>query len=231
MNSNERINDPKTRIMNVCVKMFLEKGYKKTTMLDIIKEANVSAGTFQNIFKTKDGVLRELVDAMFDKQFDMAKVNFSENVDPVYLYALETSIQLTIVELNENLREIYVEAYTQPNISDYICDKTATELYKMFKHYLPDFQESDFYELEIGTSSVMRGYMNRPCDKYFTLNHKLKRFLYITLSAFRVPQKIQDEIVNKILSMDIVSIANNVMKELFRFLAVEFKFELTLAQI
>lgn len=52
--------------------------------------------------------------------------------------------------------------------------------------------------------------MNRPCDKYFTINHKLKRFLYITLSAFKVPQDLQDEIVNKILSMDIVSIAKKV---------------------
>lgn len=48
--------DPKTRIMASCVQMFVEKGYKKTTMLDIIKKADVSAGTFQNIFKTKDGV-------------------------------------------------------------------------------------------------------------------------------------------------------------------------------
>lgn len=73
--------------------------------------------------------------------------------------------------------------------------------------------------------------MNRPCNKYFTINHKLKRFLYITLSAFKVPQDLQDEIVNKILSMDIVSIAKKVMKELFRFLAVEFKFDLTSTQI
>ena len=29
--------------------MFIEKGYKETTMLDIIREAGVSAGTFQNL--------------------------------------------------------------------------------------------------------------------------------------------------------------------------------------
>lgn len=44
--------------------MFIEKGYKETTMLDIIREAGVSAGTFQNIFRTKDGVLTELVNVM-----------------------------------------------------------------------------------------------------------------------------------------------------------------------
>ena len=74
--------DAKQRIMNACVRMFIEKGYKKTTMLDIINEANVSAGTFQNIFKTKDGVLRELVDVMFEKQFEMARSFITEDIEP-----------------------------------------------------------------------------------------------------------------------------------------------------
>ena len=43
--------DPKKRILTTCVKMFIEKGYKETTMMDIIKGANVSASTFQNIFQ------------------------------------------------------------------------------------------------------------------------------------------------------------------------------------
>lgn len=45
--------EAKNRILSACVKMFIEKGYKETTMLDIIREAGVSAGTFQNIFHTK----------------------------------------------------------------------------------------------------------------------------------------------------------------------------------
>lgn len=45
--------DPKKRILTTCVKMFIEKGYKETTMMDIIKGANVSASTFQNIFILK----------------------------------------------------------------------------------------------------------------------------------------------------------------------------------
>lgn len=32
----------KKRILTVCVKLFLEKGYKKTTLAEIIKKANVS---------------------------------------------------------------------------------------------------------------------------------------------------------------------------------------------
>ena len=52
MISRNEVKEPKKRILMTCVKMFIEKGFNKTTMLDIIKEADVSAGTFQNIFHT-----------------------------------------------------------------------------------------------------------------------------------------------------------------------------------
>lgn len=52
----------KKRILAVCVRLFLEKGYKKTTLAEIIDKANVSYSSFQNIFRAKDGVLTELVE-------------------------------------------------------------------------------------------------------------------------------------------------------------------------
>ena len=69
MISRNDIKEPKKRILSACVQMFIEKGYKQTTMLDILKESDVSAGTFQNIFHTKDGVLLELIEFMFNNQF------------------------------------------------------------------------------------------------------------------------------------------------------------------
>lgn len=50
----------------------------------------------------------------------------------MYVYAVETAIQMTLTELNENLREIYIEAYTQKEASDYIFQETAKELYQIF---------------------------------------------------------------------------------------------------
>ena len=47
---------------------------------------------------------------MFGNQFDISGKMVGENTNPVLLYAVETCLQLTLAELNENLREIYVEA-------------------------------------------------------------------------------------------------------------------------
>ena len=165
--------DAKRRILTACVRFFLEKGYTRTTVAEIVKEADVSISTFQNVFRTKDGVLVELVKFMFGSQFDMAGQIAGQKLPPVYVYAVETSIQLALTELNENLRDIYLEAYSHTEASEYIYQHTSSELYRIFGSYLPSYTESDFYELEIGSAGMMRGYMSRPCDKYFTLEKKV----------------------------------------------------------
>lgn len=229
MISRDQVKDPKTRVITACVQMFIEKGYKKTTMLDIIKEADVSAGTFQNIFKTKDGVLRELVDVMFDMQFEMASSMIKEINNPIMLYAIETSIQMTLVELNENLREIYVEAYSHPETLRFINEKTSQVLSKVFKETLPSYEESDFYETEIGTSGLMRSFMITPCDKYFTLKRKIERFLLMSLQIFNVEKNAQDVIISNILALDIVDMAKKVLHKLLNMLSM--KYEITFHNI
>ena len=216
----------KKRILTACVRLFLEKGYKGTTIAEILREADVSASSFQNIFHAKDGVLVELVEFMFDNQFRMARQMTGQELPPVYVYAAETAIQMTLTELNENLREIYLEAYTQPEAAEYIHQHTSSELCRIFSPYLPGYTESDFYELEIGSAGIMRGYMARMCDKYFTLERKLRRFLVMSLSAYKVPEEVQAQVLDFIAALDVRSRAEEVMHQLFAALAMRFEFSL-----
>lgn len=155
----------KKRILRVCVKLFLEQGYKKTRISDIVQQAKVSNSVFQRIFRAKDGVLTELVQFMYENQFRMARSTTGVKLPPIYVYAVETAIQMTLTELNENLREIYIEAYTHEEALDYIQRATAKELYQIFGAYQPELTEQDFYVLDLGTSGLMRGYMAHPCDE------------------------------------------------------------------
>ena len=106
--------DAKRRILTACVRLFLEKGYTNTKVAEILKEADVSAGSFQNIFHTKDGVLTELIGMMFGRQFGAVRALAANAPSPVYIYAVETALQLALTELSENIRDIYIEAYTFP---------------------------------------------------------------------------------------------------------------------
>lgn len=222
--------DAKRRILSSCVRLFILKGYRETTLADVIAEADVSSSSLHNIFGTKDGILAELVDFMFDNQFEAAELLQENTLSPAMLYAVETAIQIVITERNENLREIYLEAYTHPDIAERIHRKTALAVAKIFRTYLPECSDSDFYEMEIGTSGIMTGYMARKCDIYFTLERKLERFLHMALGAYQVPKPEQDAIVSRICKLDICQIADNVMQKLFDALAMKFDFSLNPAE-
>ncbi len=217
----------KNRILSVCVRLFLEQGYNQTPISQIIKEAGVSASTFQNIFRTKDGVLIELIEFMFSGQFSAARSIAGDTLPPVYTYAAETAIQLVLTELNENLRDVYLEAYTVQATAEYIHKHTALELHKIFGQYFPDYSQSDFYEMEIGTAGIMRGYMAEKCNIHFPLEKKLERFLSLTLLVYRVPEEEQREIIAYIKKIDIRKVANEVMQKLFAALEMHFDFTLS----
>lgn len=219
--------DSKRRILSACVQLFIEKGYKKTTTVEILKKAGVTPSTFYNIYHTKGSILTELTEFMFGNQFNIAGQIVGQDASPVLLYAVETCIQLTLAELNENLREIYVEAYTVPENIEIIHKKTAVQLEKIFGPYLPECSASDFYEMDIGTAAFMRGYMARPCDMYFTLERKLSRFLSMSLDVFKVPQEEQQVILSCIQNLNIREIANKVMSQLFASLEMKYEFTLT----
>lgn len=216
------------RILSTCVRLFLEQGFKHTPPKQILTEANVSAGTFYNLYRTKAGVLTELTEFMFQNQFTIAGQIAQGETDPVKLYAVETAIQLTLAELNENLRQIYVEAYTLPENLEIIHRMTAEMLHRIFGTYMPGYSVSDFYESDIGSAAIMRGYMARPCDVYFTLERKLERFLQLTLRIYCVPEEKQREVMALIASLDIRAIANEVMQKLFA--ALEMHYEFTLGE-
>ena len=177
----------KKRILTVCVRLFLEKGYKRSTLAEIIEKADVSYSTFQNIFRAKDGVLTELVEFMFSNQFAMARGEAGAKLPPVYVYAVETAIQLHIAELTEPLRELYVTAYTLSSTSAYLHRSTAKRLEGIFGDYLPDAEAKDFYEMEIASTGMMRSFMAVPCDVYFTVERKIARFLECALKLCNVP--------------------------------------------
>lgn len=218
--------DSKRRILSACVKLFIEKGYHSTTLAEILSESNTTSSTFQNIFHAKDGVLLDLTGFMFENQFAAARNIGERNLPPVYIYAAETSIQMAITELNENLRDIYVEAYSNERTSEYIFERTSTEIAKIFAEYNPGLSESDFYELEIGTAGIMRNYMAKRCDKYFTLEKKLKCFLNMSMSAYNVPEAERKKVIDFVLGIDITNAANQIMRKLFNSLAMHFEFEL-----
>ena len=71
----------------------------------------------------------------------------------------------------------------------------------------------DFYEMEIASAGITRGFMAKKCDLYFTMEDKLRRFLSCCFTLYKVPEKKQREIIEKVLKVDLKPIAEKIIAD------------------
>ena len=83
------------RLLRAAVALFLEKGYTNTTTTEISRAAGIGQSSFFHVFPSKEALLLELVQRMFDGQFALAEQHAAVQ-DPVFMYAVETALQLHI---------------------------------------------------------------------------------------------------------------------------------------
>lgn len=200
------------KVLRSAVALFLEKGYTRTTTGEIATAAGIGQSSFFHVFPSKEALLLELVKRMFSGQFALAGQHSGEE-DPVFLYAVETALQLHIAELTEPLRELYVMGYTLPSTSAFIYRSTAARLQKIFGEYLPNAEPKDFYEMEIASGSIMRGFMSVPCDLYFTPEAKITRSLECSLKLYDVPKEKRAAITAAVLRMDLHAMAAGIIQK------------------
>ena len=200
------------KVLYAAASLFWEKGYEKTAIVDIAARAGVNRGSVLFAIKSKENLLRTLVSHVLESTFSSSASLVGETGDPVLSYTVETALQLYMAESREEVRELAAVAYTLPSTSDLIYRKTAKRLSELFKPYNPDWEERDFYEREIASGSIMRGYMARPCDLYFTMERKMRVFLETTLAIYHVPEEKAGEAMQFLSGFDFEDIAERAMK-------------------
>jgi hypothetical protein len=124
-----------------------------------------------------------------------------------------------MAETIEHIREMYSVSYSLPRSSQVIYDVITKKLEDTFKQYLPHYQTKDFYELEIASAGIMRGYITVPCDMYFTIDRKVKRFLESTFRVFKVDEEKIIEAIEFVSKYDFKSIAYKVIDSLYDYLS------------
>lgn len=199
------------KMLRAAVMQFLEKGYEGATTAEIARNAGMTPSSFFRAFPNKEALLLELVKWLFIGQYDLAQ-KISNSDDPMLICAVEGGLELHTTELSEPLRELYVAAYSLPTTSRYIHRAMSERLYKVFSVWQPDAQAKDFYEMEIASASMVRGFMAVPCDMYFTIDAKVTRFLDCALKVYNVEAQRRKEIIDTTLSLDLRGISEQVLR-------------------
>lgn len=203
----------RNKMLLAAIQLFLDQGYEKTTTAQIARAAGMPPTSFFAAFENKEALLLTLTQIMFENQFAKART-FAKDMEPLMVYCLETSLQIYITELSEPLREIYVMAYTLPSTTEYILKSTAVQIKAIFSPFMPEAEDKDFYEMDIASGSIMRGFMARKCDMYFTVQKKIERFLECCLKLYDVPKEKRASLIEAVLAFDLHSVAKRLIDEI-----------------
>lgn len=218
----EIYNEMRTKLLTASAELFLTKGFSATTMKEINDKSGVSRNDLIRIFGSKDAILAVLVKYVLEEQFKKTEELVKDKTkDKILFYAAETTLQLHIVESSEHIRELYSAAYSLPMTTGIIQQTITGKLEEVFKEHLPHLETKDFYELEIASGGIMRGFMTIPCDMYFTMDRKIKRFLETNFKLYDVPQKKLKEAVEFVSQFDFGQIADSLIKSMIEKVAEE----------
>ena len=113
---------------------------------------------------------------------------------------------------------MYAVSYSMPSTTHKIYDFITKKLEDTFKDYLPEFDTKEFYELEMASAGIMRGYIINPCTMYFTMDRKIERFLQTSLRIYKVPEERIEEVVNFISEFNMEELANQVLSTLYEYI-------------
>ena len=180
----------KAKLLNSALRLFLENGYQATKITDITNLAKVDSNAVARVFGDKETLVAELIEHVFNVQTELVKTLLGENCDDLLLdYVVESILRLYMAESTEQMREMYNMSYTCGKSSSVIYDMITRRLEGILKEYLPSYDGKDFYELEIATGGIMRSFIAVPCDRYFTLDRKIDKFIEYVLLLFRIPEE------------------------------------------
>ena len=205
----------KAKLLKSAMKLFLENGYQATKISDITGEAKVDGNAVARVFGDKEALVAELVKYVLDTQFGMAsEIVKGKSEDPLFLYMTETVLQLYMAESSERMREMYNTSYTFEGSKSIIYETITGKLEKILKDYIPSYDSKDFYELEIASGGIMRSFITVPCDRYFTMQRKVGKYLDYILLLFRIPEQKAKETKDFVLQFDYEALTEELAQRL-----------------
>lgn len=206
-------------VLHSSIKMFIERGYSNTKIADISKDCGVTYNEIYRMFVDKNTLLSHLVDLVISHQFECSNKFLKDKTnDKLLLYAFESVLQLYIAESHEHIREMYAVSYSMPSTTHKIYDYITSKLEDTFKEYLPNYNTKEFYELEMASAGIMRGYIINPCTMYFTMDRKVERFLQTSLRIYKVPEDKIKETISFVNKFDMETLAKEVLDTLSEYI-------------
>ena len=142
------INKRRQQIIKGAVRLFIEKGFHRTTTREIAKESGFSIGTLYEYIGTKEDVLYLVCDAIYDEVTERLKKQLHTTGSAIN--RLEEAIRayfLVIDSMQDEVLVMYQETKSLPKETLPYVLKKETEMVAMMEEILADCKKEEALDL------------------------------------------------------------------------------------
>lgn len=174
--------------MDAARELFIQNGYKKTTIRQIVEKSGVLIGSIYHVFTSKEEIFGRLILDAFNTGDEYAMSLSEHEVNAVERYAVSCILELYAVDMNERVAELYYEGYSSQTILDSLVRHAARRSQGLFHQYNPSFTFADYYLRTLAIKGAMRNFIGSRLEKIpLPANDLIDIFLDLSLSLLCVP--------------------------------------------
>ncbi|MBN2614388.1 MAG: TetR/AcrR family transcriptional regulator [Bacteroidales bacterium] len=129
------------------LKLFANKGFTATSVMDIAKDAGVSKGLLYNYYTNKTELVRDIIKAGFQTALQEMDFDFTQKLDEERMKELILK-NFALIESNTDFWKLYIAVITQPAVAEMVMEE-------IFKILEPFFTIVATYYSEKGVKNPM----------------------------------------------------------------------------
>ncbi|MBQ6872865.1 MAG: TetR/AcrR family transcriptional regulator, partial [Clostridia bacterium] len=128
------------KILTAATAHFMQKGFERTTVMDISKLSGIPKSKILYEFSSKEEILGLLVTRFLDgvtAASDAVSKKLTD--DQVLIFIANEVLQIYMAEMNEDMRNLYLSGYSMPKTSEEVLKRRTNMMYEAFKEIFQDF--------------------------------------------------------------------------------------------
>ncbi|MBI9012122.1 MAG: helix-turn-helix transcriptional regulator [Clostridiales bacterium] len=211
------MNDVRYTIIATAKKLFINQGYKKTTIRQIVDESGILIGSIYYFFKNKEEIFQSIILGMFDIADNYLVEKCGRDLSPPLQYAILSAVELKASDMNEQICEMFYQAYSMNGVMHKLVTHAAERSKRLFQDNILLTKKEHFLRT-LGLVGVMRNYIaTRYIAEDLSYDTMINTYLDLSLPMYNInPDEIEEikETINN-MTPEIIEIVNSLINHTF----------------
>lgn len=208
----KRLNRTKLEILQVANRMFLEKGFTKTSAQAISEELEISTGNLTYHFHSKEDILTVLVEIFCEFSWDLLQQEIDDGKSSLLALCMELTAMAAMADESEIAKDFYLALYSHPATLEIAIKNDKERAKVVMKDYTEGWTEERFRMTQTMVSGIEYTTL-MTTERSLSLEQRIMGALNGVMMLYGIPENVRVVKIKKILAMDYRAIGRKMLQK------------------